>query len=167
VIWLLAYIATIFAANWLVVHVGIVPVGFGLVAPAGVYVVGIGFTLRDLVHRQLGRWWVLGAIIIGAALSALVSSRFAIASGATFLVAELADMAVYEPLHRRNWLAAVLVSNTVGLVVDSAMFLLLAFGSLQYLAGQVVGKGWMTALAVLAIWSWRALSLRRRSVAAV
>lgn len=159
--WLLTYIGTVVAANWLVVHVGMLPVGFGLVAPAGVYVVGLGFTARDMVHERLGRRAVVAAIIVGAALSALISTRFALASGLTFLVAELADMAVYEPLRRRNWLAAVAASNTVGLLVDLALFLALAFGSLDYMAGQVVGKAWMTALAVGILWSARAVSVRR------
>jgi uncharacterized PurR-regulated membrane protein YhhQ (DUF165 family) len=55
----------------------------------------------------------------------------------------------------RNWLAAASLSNTVGLVVDSALFLQLAFGSLDFMAGQVVGKLWMTVLAVELLWTWR------------
>jgi hypothetical protein len=42
---------------------------------------------------------------------------------------------------------AVVASSIIGLVVDSAVFLYLAFGSLEYLAGQVVGKAWMVLLA--------------------
>ena len=34
-------------------------------------------------------------------------------------------------------------------------FLTLAFGSLEFLAGQVVGKLWMTVLAVALLWAWR------------
>jgi uncharacterized PurR-regulated membrane protein YhhQ (DUF165 family) len=76
-----------------------------------------------------------------------------------FLLSELADFAVYTPLRRRTWLGAVAASNTVGLVIDSALFLWLAFGSLEFLAGQVVGKAWMTALAVVLMALWR----RRRA----
>lgn len=161
-LWLFCYIATIFAANWLIVHVGMLPVGFGLAAPAGVYVVGLAFTFRDLAQDALGKRAILAAIVVGAALSALVSPRFAVASGATFLVAELADFAVYTPLKKRNWLAAVAASNTVGLVLDSALFLGLAFGSLDYLAGQVVGKVWMMLLAVALLWGARRLDLSKR-----
>jgi hypothetical protein len=39
----------------------------------------------------------------------------------------------------------------VGLVVDSVLFLALAFGSLEFLAGQVVGKAWVTALSVAVV----------------
>jgi uncharacterized PurR-regulated membrane protein YhhQ (DUF165 family) len=76
----------------------------------------------------------------------------ALASGTAFLASELADMLVYVPLRRRHWLGAVALSNTVGLVVDSALFLWLAFGSLDFLAGQVVGKAEMTVLAVGVLW---------------
>ena len=149
----LGYVATIAAANWAVARFGVVPVGFGLLAPAGVYFVGLAFTLRDLTHELLGRVAVLVAIAAGAGLSYLVSApAFAVASAAAFGLSELADMAVYEPLRRRRWLLAVAASNAVGLVVDSVLFLWLAFGSLAFLPGQVVGKAWMTvgAVAVLA-----------------
>lgn len=163
--WLLLYVGTIFAANWALATFGLVPVGFGLLAPAGVYFAGLAFTFRDLTQDALGRRAVVGAIVAGALCSALVSPQFAVASGVAFLVAELADFAVYTPLRRRHWLGAVLASNAVGLVLDSALFLALAFGSLAYLPGQVVGKAWMTGLAILllGLWSRRAVSVRRRA----
>jgi hypothetical protein len=37
------------------------------------------------------------------------------------------------------------LSNTVGLLIDSWLFLTIAFGSLAFFWGQVVGKAWMTA----------------------
>lgn len=37
-----------------------------------------------------------------------------------------------------------MASNLVGLAVDSAVFLTLAFGSLDLIAGQIIGKLWMT-----------------------
>ena len=59
---------------------------------------------------------------------------------------------MYAPLRRRNAALAVAASNTVGLLVDSVLFLALAFGSLEFLAGQVVGKAWVTALSVAVVW---------------
>ena len=70
------------------------------------------------------------------------------ASTAAFLVSELADFAVYTPLQARGLVLAVLASSLVGLVVDSVLFLWLAFGSLDFLAGQIVGKIWMVRLAL-------------------
>lgn len=154
-LFLAIYILSIVAANWAVATFGIVPVGFGLYAPAGVYFAGIAFTARDLTQDRLGKSAVLAAIVVGAALSALLSPALALASGVAFLVSELADFAVYTPLRRRGWLAAVVASNVVGVIVDSALFLALAFGSLDYLLGQVVGKLWMTALAVVCLSAWR------------
>ncbi|MCC7024394.1 MAG: VUT family protein [Thermomicrobiales bacterium] len=145
----LGYIGTIFAANWAIAVFGAVPVGFGLLAPAGVWFAGIAFTLRDLLHDAAGRGPVLAAIVAGALCSMLVSPAFALASGVAFLLSELADLAVYSPLRERTWLGAVALSNSVGLLVDSALFLWLAFGSLEFLSGQVVGKAWMTALAIV------------------
>ena len=80
-----------------------------------------------------------------------------LASGVAFLVSELADLAVYTPLARRRLIAAVVASSLVGLVVDSVVFLWLAFGSLEFLLGQVVGKAWMVLLSIPFV-----LYLRRR-----
>lgn len=154
----LGFVGTVFAANWAIQRWGLVPVGFGLMAPAGVYFVGLAFTLRDIVHRALGRWAVVGCILVGAALSYLIAPSFALASGVAFLASEMADLSVYEPLRARGWLPAVVASNIVGTVVDSVLFLWIAFGSLAFLEGQIVGKLWMTALAVGVL----ALARRRR-----
>jgi queuosine precursor transporter len=79
---LIAYIATIFVANWAITTFGLVPVGFGLLAPAGVYFAGLAFTFRDLTQEALGRRWTYAAIVIGAALSGLLSGPLAIARSA-------------------------------------------------------------------------------------
>lgn len=145
-----AFLATIPAANWLVVNVGLVPVGWGLSAPAGVLVVGLALVLRDIVHRELGGAAAFAAIGLGAAVSSfLAPPALIIASTAAFLLSELADFAVYQPLNRKGFIRAVVASSLVGLVVDSAVFLWLAFGSLDYLAGQIVGKAEMLAAATV------------------
>jgi uncharacterized PurR-regulated membrane protein YhhQ (DUF165 family) len=154
------YIATVFLANWAINTFGAVSVGFGLLAPAGVYFAGLAFTLRDVTQDTLGRTWVLVAIIVGALLSALVSTQFALASGVAFLFSELFDFAVYTPLRERNWLGAVVASNIVGLIADSLLFLWIAFGSFEFLKGQIVGKVWMTVLAVVVLTFWRKMNSR-------
>lgn len=154
-LWLVSYAGCIVSANWLIEHVGIVPVGFGLAAPAGVYMAGLAFTFRDLVHEHYGAFGALGAVVAGAAFSWWISPEFAVASGTAFLVSELADLFVYTPLRERRWLAAVFASNVVGLIVDSALFLYVAFQSFDFLAGQVVGKAWVTLGAVALLWLWR------------
>ena len=165
--YLIAFILTIPAANWMIGNVGsvcpenspcLIPVGFELMAPSGVIMVGLALVLRDLVQRRLGKLWALGAIVVGALLSALIAPQaLVLASGAAFLVSELADFAVYTPLQKKRLVLAVFMSGVVGLVVDSILFLQLAFGSLDYLSGQIIGKTWMIVLALPIIW-W----IRRR-----
>lgn len=155
------FVATVWVANWLVSHYGVVPVGFGLMAPAAVYAVGVAFTLRDILQRTLGRLATVGAILLGAGLSYGVAPEFAVASGVAFLVSELADFGVYTPLERKSWTGAVVLSNTVGLLIDSWLFLTLAFGSLAFFWGQVVGKAWMTLIAVALVGTARVIASRR------
>ncbi len=165
--YLVAFILTIPAANWMIGNVGavcpenspcLIPVGFDVMAPSGVIMVGLALVLRDLVQRRLGKLWALGAIVVGALLSALIAPRaLVLASGAAFLVSELADFAVYTPLQKKRLVLAVFMSGVVGLVVDSILFLQLAFGSLDFLSGQIIGKTWMIVLALPIIW-W----IRRR-----
>ena len=165
--YLVAFILTIPAANWMIGNVGtvcpenspcLIPVGFDVMAPSGVIMVGLALVLRDLVQRRLGKLWALGAIVVGALLSALIAPQaLVLASGAAFLVSELADFAVYTPLQKKRLVLAVFMSGVVGLVVDSILFLQLAFGSLDFLSGQVIGKTWMIVLALPIIW-W----IRRR-----
>jgi uncharacterized PurR-regulated membrane protein YhhQ (DUF165 family) len=150
------FVATVWFANYAVNRWGIVDVGFGYMAPAAAYFAGLGFTLRDIVHRTLGRWMVLICIAAGGALSLLVSTRFAVASAVAFAVSESCDLAVYEPLRSRGWIAAVTVSNIVGLVVDSLLFLWIAFGSLAFLEGQVIAKLTTTAAAIVVLGAWSA-----------
>ena len=103
-------------------------------------------------------WGTVPAIVIGAAVSAaLAPPALVLASTVAFALSELADFAVYTPLQRRGLVLAVLASSAVGLVADSVLFLWLAFHSLDFLAGQVIGKALMVLLTIPAI-HW----LRRR-----
>lgn len=157
-IFLVLFCLTIPAANWMIGHVGtvcvpngpcLIPVAPAVMAPSGVLMVGAALVLRDLVQRRLGVEYGLAAIIIGAAISAaLAPAALVIASATAFLLSEFADFAVYTPLARRRLVLAVVASSLAGLVVDSIVFLYLAFGSLEFLLGQVIGKGWMVLLAV-------------------
>jgi uncharacterized PurR-regulated membrane protein YhhQ (DUF165 family) len=161
---IVAYVLTVVAANWAIDEFGTVSVGFGLTAPAGVYFAGLAFTLRDITHDTLGRWYVLGGIAAGSVISLVQSDNatipggvtsIAVASAAAFLLSETFDFLVYTPLRERHWIGAVVASNVVGLVADSVLFLWLAFGSMEFLGGQIVGKGWMTVAAVIVLVLWR------------
>lgn len=173
----LAFLACIPIANWMIGNVGTVcatpygpclvpvapwgPDGHPLMAPSGVLMIGLALVLRDMVQRRLGRWIALGAIVAGAALSGAVAPpQLVFASFTAFLLSELADFAVYTPLQARGLVLAVLASSVVGAVADSMLFLWLAFGSLEFLAGQIVGKLLMVLLALPFI-HW----IRRREIA--
>jgi uncharacterized PurR-regulated membrane protein YhhQ (DUF165 family) len=149
------YLLCIVGANWAIERYGFVSVGFGYMAPAGVWFAGFAFTARDVVHRQGGRVWVIAAIVIGAALSWFIAPSFAVASGVAFLVSETADMAVYTPLYRSRPYLSIALSNTVGSVVDSLLFLWLAFGSVAFWQGNVIGKLWTILPALALLWMWR------------
>ena len=103
---------------------------------------------------------------LGAACSAFVSPGLAFASGSAILVSELCDFAVYTPLARRRPITAVAASNTVGAVVDSFVFLSLAFHSLALFWGQVVGKSWVTLATVLVLLAARSAAATRRPAGA-
>lgn len=165
-----ALVLTVWGANWALDTFGVIDIGFGLSAPAGVLFAGLAFGLRDVLHDTGGVRWVLAAIATGTVLSYVLSdaaripggvTTIAVASGAAFAFSELADLAVYSPLRERHWVGAVVASNIVGAVADSALFLWLAFGSFEFMAGQVVGKTYMVALALPLVW------MTRRRVAAV
>ncbi len=169
-LFLTAFALTIPAANWLIGNAGtlcvpqgpcLIPVAPGLMAPSGVLMVGLALVLRDMVQRRLGAWAGAGAVLVGAALSAtLAPPALVLASALAFLFSEAADMAVFTPLQKRGLLLAVVASSAVGLVVDSLIFLSVAFGSLDFLAGQIVGKTLMVGLALPLI-----ALIRRRDLA--
>ena len=131
---------SIVLANFLIVHVGIIPVGFGLEAPAGVYAAALALVCRDLVQNTIGKRWSVVAIAAGALVSFLISAQLALASATAFAASETVDFLIYTALYRRSWLPAVLPAGIVGLAVDSAVFLWLAFGSEALFWGQCVGK---------------------------
>jgi queuosine precursor transporter len=162
-VFLVLFCLTIPAANWLIGHVGtecapngpcVIPVAPGLFAPSGVLMVGAALVLRDLVQRRFGAGIGICAILMGAALSGLLAPpALVIASAAAFLLSETVDFAVYTPLARKYFVAAVVASGFFGLLIDSVVFLWLAFGSLEFLDGQIVGKAWMIVLSIpLMIW---------------
>lgn len=151
------FVLTIPLGNWMVMNVGtvcqpdgpcLVPVWPGIMSPSAVLLAGFALVLRDAVHDMLGAKWAIYAILLGAVLSGVCSEvELIVASTAAFLFSELADFAVYTPMRRSYPTWAVIVSGLAGSIVDSCIFLSLAFGSLEFVAGQVLGKFWMSLIA--------------------
>lgn len=158
------YAASIPLANWMIGHVGVclpqgpcvVPVGFGLTAPSGVLMVGIALVARDAVQSLLGLRIALAAVAVGIGISFfLAPPEIAIASAVAFGLSELADTLVYSPLRRKHLTLALLASAAAGAIVDSAAFLWIAFHSLDFIAGQIVGKLWAAVTAGIILTLWR------------
>ena len=116
-VFLVLFCLTIPAANWLIGHVGtqcaaggpcVIPVAPGLLAPSGVLMVGAALVLRDLVQRRFGVGVGVCAILMGAAISGLLAPpSLVVASATAFLLSETVDFAVYTPLAKNRFVAAV------------------------------------------------------------
>lgn len=156
-----AYAATIPASNWLIGNFGtvcvpngpcLIPVAPGLMAPSGVLMVGLALVLRDAVQEVGGVKLSIIAILFGGVISAFVAPPALVAASVTsFLLSETLDLAVYTPLRSKSFAVAVLASGIVGAAADSAAFLWIAFGSLDYVAGQIVGKVGISAIVAITI----------------
>lgn len=119
----LIFVGLVVAANWLTARYGVVA---GLVT-AGTFAAGLVLLVRDWLQEAGGRWWVVVCIALGGLVSFWMSTpQLALASAAAFLASETADFAVYTPLRRRTLAGSMVLSNTVGAVVDSLLFLTLA-----------------------------------------
>lgn len=168
-----SYLLTIPLANWFINNVGTVgfpggphtiPVGFGYQAPSGVLLIGFALFARDLLQERAGRRIVLVAILLGLPLSALVNPAVAVASTVAFAVSEFTDFAIYDRIRAYSKTLGMIVSGVVGGVVDSLLFLQLAFGSIMFWQGQVIGKIGMTLICVLTVKGIHVLSQRMSAI---
>lgn len=158
------YLGSIVGANAMLRRYGFVQLfgidALGIMVPAGVYFAGFALVARDALRELTTRSAVAGAILIGAALSYLIDPAFALASGIAFGLSELADAAVYEPLRARHWVSGVWVSQLVGSVVDSVLFLSIAFSAAAARSGWfdlTVGKAAMAVVGLPLVWASRRL----------
>jgi uncharacterized PurR-regulated membrane protein YhhQ (DUF165 family) len=157
------FIALTVAANTATQRWGLVPVGFGLSATAGTWAAGLVLLARDWIHELWNRAGVYSAILAGAlAAAGTADPRLVAASGVAFAVAELVDLAVYQPMRRRGWIRAALASNAAGAVADTVIFLAIAgFPIAAALPGQLFAKMTATIAVIGTVVACRAL-LRHR-----
>jgi uncharacterized PurR-regulated membrane protein YhhQ (DUF165 family) len=151
-----AFIACVPLSNWLIANIGttcvpsgpcLIPVWPGVLAPSGVLLAGLSFVLRDFVQEGLGLVWAIAAVLIGGGISGLSASPLlATASVTAFLLAEGTDLLVYTTLRRRGVVVASFASSVIGLLLDSIVFVWIAFGTPEYILGQSIGKSWMVLL---------------------
>lgn len=127
-----SYIVAMVAANLSVAHFG------PWVSPINAFLfIGLDLSLRDYLHeswKRRGLWPKMGALIgvsgiISYALNP-ASGHIAIASVTAFIVAAVADSAIYHAMRAKPYLVRSNASNVAGAAVDSLIFPTIAFGGL-------------------------------------
>ncbi len=132
----------------------LIPVWFYplIYAPSGVLFAGLALVFRDLLQRCLGLYISLFAVILGTVISYMyVSPEIAIAGSMAYLISELSDTIVYTCLQRYNLILAIFISSSLGSILDSVIFLHLAFHNYEFILGQIIGKTWMVLIAIILI----------------
>jgi uncharacterized PurR-regulated membrane protein YhhQ (DUF165 family) len=160
-----AYVACVLLANWAAAQGAWVLVPGVLVVPYGVPFIAPTFTLRDAIHRAAGVRAASAAVWLGVAASLAQAAsdllgggslaepggvaRIALAGVLAFAVSENADTLVYQLLRRDSWVARALKSNAVSTLLDSLVFIGLAFGLLPALIlGQWLSKMLIAGLVI-------------------
>lgn len=83
---------------------------FGIVMPAGTFVFALTFTLRDMVHKRLGREWARAAIVMAAACNVLLAAYMA-------TMARLPAPAFYPFAEAWSGIFAIVPAITIGSIV--------------------------------------------------
>jgi len=123
----------------------------------GAFTYPFAFLVTDLMNRLYGatsaRKVVLAGFVIGIACSfigtqimgefgPLVTLRVAIGSGTAYLVAQLADVFVFDKMRKGVWWKAPLVSTLVGSSLDTAIFFSVAFSTNLSFIDPTTNVGW-------------------------
>ena len=156
---ILIYLGTIIASNLIISHFG--P---GATAYVAFILIGLDMTMRDSLHAKWqGRdLWakMLLLILIGSTISSLFGSgRIAVASFIAFLLSGVVDAVIYQLLGRRGHMIKSNGSNVVSALVDSGMFIIIAFGFMPWL----ILTQW--AVKVLGGYVWSAIKNKKQEVA--
>lgn len=128
---------------------------FGVwVSPINAFIfIGLDLALRDWLHVRL-KMWQMGALIAstGVLTYALNPSAemIAVASSASFMLAALADWAVFTKI-TGSWFKRSNTSNVAGAAVDSIAFPTIAFGALM---PEIIAMQFFAKIAGGAIWSY-------------
>jgi uncharacterized PurR-regulated membrane protein YhhQ (DUF165 family) len=153
------YVALVVLANWLASKYLITVPFTHYLAPAGVLCIGAVLVLRDWLWQLRGFWSSVALIFIAGLLSLAAGFifgygslvRVALASLIAFVVSEgIFESLVFAPLRKRHLTLGVAASASVGNLIDSLVFLVIAFPAIwtSLYAGNVVGKFEMIAVGV-------------------
>ena len=138
---------------------------FGIYVPAAVFIYALTFTLRDVVHKQLGKQTAVFMVLTAGVVNVLMAAYFMLTSalkpapfwgnqeaynlilgvvprvvGASILaevVSELIDTEIYHRIkHLEPW-KRVLGSNAISLPIDSLIFVSVAFAGTMPLSALI------------------------------
>jgi queuosine precursor transporter len=118
-------------------------------------IVGFVFVLRDYAQREVGHKVLLATLLAGILTWYMVDPALALASLTAFVIAEMADWAIYS-FTRRPLQQRILMSSLIAVPLDTLAF--------QYMAGYLTPAAFSTevlskAIGVAAVWyllRWRA-----------
>ena len=148
-----------------------------LVVPAASFLFPLAYTLIDLVNRSLGktgaRWVVLGAfagnVVLVLATSIAIAlppagfwpnqeayalileaaPRIVLASWVAYLASSMTDVELFARLQKWPLWQRVVASNAISLLLDSILFVSIAFGpQVQIIGSQYLVKLLMTVLSL-------------------
>ena len=126
---------------------------FGVwVSPINAFLfIGFDLALRDWLHMQIKTWQMAILIAVSGGLTYALNQDaglIAVASAASFMLAALADWAVFSRV-TGSWFKRANASNVAGAAVDSVVFPTIAFGvlmpeiiAMQFAAKVIGGAVW-------------------------
>ena len=156
--WTALYVVSIVAVNWMFTAIAPWPTPLGDLYLANI-VVGFVFVLRDYAQREAGHNVLFATAAAGVLTWFMVDPAIAVASITAFILAEMADWAIYSftkrPLSQR-----ILYSSLIAVPLDTLAF--------QYLAGYLTPAAFsmeMLSKALGVVLVWYLLRLRDRKLA--
>ena len=156
--WTALYVVSIVAVNWMFTAIAPWPTPLGDLYLANI-VVGFVFVLRDYAQREVGHNVLFATAAAGVLTWFMVDPAIAVASITAFILAEMADWAIYSftkrPLSQR-----ILYSRLIAVPLDTLAF--------QYLAGYLTPAAFsmeMLSKALGVVLVWYLLRLRDRKLA--
>ena len=128
---------------------------FGVwVSPINAFIfIGLDLALRDWLHIKI-KMWQMGALIVSTGLITYAlnpsAGMIAVASALSFMLAALADWAVFTKI-TGTWFKRANVSNVAGAAVDSIAFPTIAFGVLM---PEIIAMQFVAKIAGGSIWTY-------------
>ena len=137
----IAMTGVVVLSNFLVQHQlpgALGPLVLGDLLTFGAFTFPLAFLVTDLANRMLGVAKARQVVLVGFSVAVLASvvlatPRIALASGASFLLAQLLDVQLFARLSSGSrqlaWWQPPAISSFIGSVLDSALFFTLAFAA--------------------------------------